>query len=168
VGCKPHIGNLDLCRNYLFRCIYKFIGKEFVVWLSRQIIKWMSRTGDIRCCEERDKINKYIFSSLWTGANIVIPRWRSLGGQRNWIYFGTPCHRNVLIQAFINFPKIKKRGIHLETFHRGCHGVTQLQHQSLVRISFSGCSKSRQSLVCSTFSFNNDRHLSKTEDGYGK
>jgi hypothetical protein len=46
----------------------------------------------------------------------------------------------------------------------GSHAVTQLQHQSLLRISSPGCPEPRQSLVCIIFSFNKVRHLSTTEN----
>jgi hypothetical protein len=69
-------------------------------------------------------------------------------------------------EAFINILETRKKEIYLylQIFSTGSHAVTQLQHQSLVRISAPGCPKSRQSLVCITFSFNKNHYSSTTED----
>jgi hypothetical protein len=68
-------------------------------------------------------------------------------------------------EAFINLSRTRTigGGVNLQTFSTDSHAVTQFQHQSLVQISSPGCPRSRQSLVCIKFLFN-EVHLSTTED----
>jgi hypothetical protein len=88
----------------------------------------MSQPGDIGCRKQRS----HIFSSLWTGANNVLLRQRTLGGRE--IESTLVRHvTNVLIEVFITLQRIRRRGIYLQIFRTGSHTATQLQHQPLVR-----------------------------------
>jgi hypothetical protein len=84
-------------------------------------------------------LHKHLNWSKYWNAEMKIP-W----GWRNC----TPRHESFLIESSINL----KKGIYLQICITSSHAVTQLHHQSLVRIYSSGCPKSRQSLICITFS----------------
>jgi hypothetical protein len=147
VGCEPLIGNLDHCQIYWFSDMKEFIWTEVAVWLLWKIMKWMLTPEDTGCRDQRDHVNKYILEQIMQHRDK-----NSLDAEKLQVFWHAtsrkfPCWR-------IYKPPEIRRGIYLQIFSRGSHAVTQLQHQSLVRISSPECPKYRQILVCVTFSFN--------------
>jgi hypothetical protein len=82
---------------------------------------------------------------------------------KNWKYFGKTHHENFFIDALINLSKIRKRGIYVQIFSKGSNAVTQIFHQSFVRISSAGYSKSRQNLVCVWFPIRKIANFTQTK-----